>query len=72
MRNDSFKNGPVNASTPTADDHITRESAVKSEWIIIYRRVFVNCQIMMLVIIVDKLIAELQRRRHVIGMDTVR
>ena len=72
VRNNGSKHGPVKAYIHIVEDQITREAAIESARIIIDRQIIVNCQIMMLVIIVDKLIAELQRRRHVIGMDTVR
>ena len=61
------------------EDNITREAAVKSAQIIVDRQIIINCQIIIIIIIINcqrsmiliqpKLIAELKIGRHGISMD---
>ena len=56
MWNNSFNHGPVKASVHHVEDHTTREASVESEQIITDHQMIVNRQIMMFVIIIDRLI----------------
>ena len=70
VQNDSVKPGPFKDYIHLVEYHITREEAIKSAQIIVYSQVLVKNKIMWLVIIVNQFLAEMQRRRYGIGMET--